>query len=232
MKRFYKSAAAAPSGGGWAVELDGRPVKTPLGELLAVPAEALAGAIVGEWDAQGEKIEPASMPMMKLAATAIDRVMTQRAQVVADIARFGESDLLCYRADHPEALVARQTETWQPLLDWAASDLDARLQVTAGVSPISQDSAALGAVRAAVDGHDDFELVALHTLTVSAGSVVIGLAAAKGHIDAAAAANAALLDELYQAELWGIDKEAEARRRAISGEIENAARFLDLLRQS
>lgn len=230
MKRFYKSAAAVEGPGGWGVALDDRPVRTPVGAALTVPCPALAEAIVGEWDAQGEKIDPPSMPMMKLAATTIDRVVPGPARIAADVAHFGEADLLCYRADGPDTLVARQTATWQPLIDWAAADLGAALKVTAGIGHVAQDTAATEALRSAVEVHDPFALTALLGLASASGSVVIALAVSRGHLDAEAATAAAQLDETYQAEHWGIDKDAETRRRAIAADIANAARFLDLLR--
>ncbi len=232
MKRFYKKAAATPDGNGrWGVALDGRPVRTPSGAALAVPTEALGNAVAGEWDAQGDKIDPLSMPLVKFANTAIDRVTPQRDYVIEEIARFAASDLVCYRAAHPQPLVDRQCETWQPLVGWAADTIGARLHVIEGVTFIEQDAAALAAVRAAVAAHDDYALAALHALTTASGSVVIGLAVAHGRLDPDAAVAAAQLDELYQAELWGVDREADHRRKAAAAEMAAAIGFLKLLRQ-
>ena len=229
-RRFYKQAAAvALEDGGHGVALDGRPVRTPAGARLAVPAAALAEAIAGEWAAQAEEIRPLEMPLMRLAETAIDRVGGARAELVGQVAAYGGSDLLCYRASHPEPLARRQAELWQPLLDWAAEAHGARLQATAGVVPLRQEPAALEALKDAVEAHDDFRLAALSQLTASSGSLVIALAACGRRIGADEAVAASQLDEEWQAERWGQDLKATERRRTLAGEIAAAIRFLDLL---
>lgn len=230
-RRFYTSAAAVrlEDGGVYGVALDGRPVRTPAGARLAVPAAALAEAIAREWAAQESEIRPLDMPLMRLAATAIDRVGAAREELVERMAAYGGSDLLCYRASGPRELARRQAELWQPLLDWAAEVHGARLKATEGVVPVRQEEAALAALRAAVERHDDFRLAALSQLTAACGSLVLALAVCGRRIGAAEATAASQLDEDWQAQLWGEDREALERRRALAGEIAAAVEFLDLL---
>ena len=166
------------------------------------------------------------MPLMRLAATAIDRVSDNRDAVVDEIAAYGETDLLCYRAAEPEDLKARQAEAWQPLLDWCAERFGAGLKVTEGVIAAPQDSAAIEALRAAVDGHDSMSLAALHTITTATGSLVIALALAEGHIDAETSWHLSRIDERFQAEHWGIDKDALAKAHSLRITLFASARFL------
>ena len=229
MKRVYQQVTTRPMGPGWGVALDGRPLRTPGKNELAVPSARLAAAIAAEWDAQQDDIRPASMPLTRLAATAIDRTATQREQVVDEIAGYAGTDLVCYRADHPPALAARQQAVWQPLLDWAALRYDAALAVTCGVIPTKQSPAALKAFAAAVAAHDDFRLTALHALTTACGSLVIALATMEGRLDAAETFAASQLDETFQIEQWGEDAEAATRRSALCADIAATARFLKLL---
>jgi chaperone required for assembly of F1-ATPase len=229
MKRVYKEVMTRPVGAGWGVALDGRPVRTPGKNELVVPSEPLAAAIGAEWDAQQDEIRPASMPLTRLAATAIDRTAAQRDQVVDEIAGYAGTDLVCYRADHPPALAARQQAVWQPLINWATSRYDAALAVTCGVIPTRQSPAALKAFAAAVAAQDNFRLTALHALTAACGSLVIALAVLEGRLDAAEAFAASQLDETFQVEAWGEDAEASVRREALAADIAAAARFLELL---
>ncbi len=229
MKRVYKTVAVVEADGGYAITLDGRPLRTPSRDALVVPARMLAQAIAGEWDAQGETVEPETMPLMRFASTALDRVESQREAVVDEIAGYGGTDLLCYRAEHPQELVQRQAETWQPLLDWAARRFDAPLAVTSGVLPVAQAPQALAALRAAVAEYDSFTLAALHAATHASGSLILALALATGHLDAATVAAASQLDDTYQAEKWGQDAEAEERLAALRAQLSDAERFLALL---
>lgn len=229
MRRVYARAETCPLDDGWGVALDGKPVRTPARHELRLPNEALAGAIAAEWDAQQEEIRPATMPLLRLAATAIDRTSAQRDLVVAETAGYAGTDLVCYRAESPPALVARQNAVWQPLLDWAATRYDAALAVTAGIVPAPQSPVALRALAAAVAAQDDFRLTALHTLTAASGSLVIALALCEGRLDAEAAFAASQLDETFQTETWGEDPEAAARRHALAADIAAAARFIALL---
>ena len=210
-KRFWKAATVTEAEGGFGVALDGRAVKTPAKAPLIVPSRALAEAIAAEWDAQVEKIDPGSMPVTRGANAAIDKVRTQHAEVAALIAEYGGTDLLCYRAEAPEALIARQAAVWDPLLDWAATVLGARLTVTQGVVPVAQPAAAQAALSARVAALDAFELAALHDLVGITGSLVLGLAVALGRLDAATAWDLARIDEAWQVEHWGSDDEAEAQ---------------------
>ena len=229
-KRFYAEAAVTPlDDGQWGVALDGRPIRTPAGALLLVPTEALARAIAAEWEAQGEDLQPSSMPMMRLAATAIDRIGREREAVVEQIAAYGDSDLLCYRADIPGELAERQEEVWQPLLDWLAEAHGASLTVTAGVTPIAQTPEALTALQDVLDSLDDWRISAVSQITASSGSLALALAAAEGRIGGAETVAASLLDDIWQVEKWGDDKEATIRRQALAAEIESAVRLLDLL---
>jgi len=229
MKRVYKQAAARAAEGGWGVALDGRPMRTPAKHELIVPSAALAEAVAAEWDAQQDEIRPATMPLTRLAATAIDRTRTQRELVAAETANYAGTDLVCYRADHPPALIARQHAGWQPLIDWAMQRYDAALAVTSGIVPQPQSPAALKAFAAAVAAQDDFRLTALHAMTTACGSLVIALALIEGRLDAAAAFAVSQLDETFQIEAWGEDAEAAARRRGLAEDIEAAARFVQLL---
>src|SRR5439155_24772909 len=215
--------------GGWGLALDTRPMRTPGKHELVVPSEALATAIAVEWDAQQDEIRPPTMPLTRLAATAIDHTAMQRERVLAETATYAATDLVCYRADQPPALAARQQEAWQPLLDWAMRRYDAALAVTTGIIPTRQPAAALKALAAAVASQDDFRLTALHTLTAACGSLVIALAVLEGRLDAVAAFAASQLDESFQIESWGEDPEAAARRQALADDIAAAARFLGLL---
>jgi len=229
VKRFYKDVGVERGAGGWEVRLDGRPVRSPAKAVLRLPGAALAEAIAGEWAAQGEEIDPATMPLLRLACTAIDRVAPRRAAVIDEIVAYGGSDLLCYRATEPVELIARQRDIWQPLLDWAADRFGARLEVTAGVAPIDQPPSALAALRATLAERDDPTLVGLRALTAATGSLVIALAALDAEIDADALWRAAQLDEDWQIERWGEDAEAAARRAALRADIDAALRFLSLV---
>lgn len=229
MKRFYKKAAAGAQDGVFSILLDGRPVRTPNKSLLHIPWQGLSDAIAGEWDAQQETIEPASMPLMQLASTAIDRVRPQQEEIVSQIVRYAETDLVCYRAESPAELVRRQQDAWQPLLEWLAAEYGALLSVTAGVQPVRQSPEAVAAVKQAVAGFSHFPLAGLSSATSSMGSVVLGLALAAGRISAEEAADAAFIDELFQLEQWGSDAEEEARLTQLRSDLAAVERFLTLL---
>jgi chaperone required for assembly of F1-ATPase len=229
VKRVYTRVETRPADGGWGIALNGRPMRTPGKNALVLPSEALAAAIAAEWDAQREEIRPATMPLTRLAATAIDRTTAQRDLIVAETADYADTDLVCYRAGHPPTLAARQDAAWQNLIDWAAQRYGAQLAVTSGVVPARQSPATLTAFAAIVAAQDEFRLTVLHTLTATCGSLVIALALFEGRLDAASAFAASQLDETFQIEAWGEDPEAAARRRSIAADIEAAARFLALL---
>ena len=228
-KRFWKEATVVADGTGWAVRLDGRAVKTPAKAALVVPTRALAQAIAAEWDAQHGVVKPATMPMTRAANSAIDKVAVQFDAVAAMLADYGGTDLLCYRAEGPADLVARQAAAWDPLLDWAAKAHGARLAVTCGVLPVAQDAAALDRLGAALRRHDPFALTALHDLVAISGSLVLGLAVAQHRLTAAEAWDASRIDETWQAEQWGRDDEAAAMEAAKRQAMLDAERFLGLL---
>lgn len=229
-RRFYREAAVAGGAEGWGLRLDGRPLKTPAKRAFHLPTAALAEALAAEWQAQGERLQPATMPLTALAFTAVDLVGPQRAGVVAEIADYGGTDLLCYRAERPPSLVERQQAVWQPLLDWCALALDAPLVATAGLSAAAQPPASLQALGRTVAAQDDFALAALATTVRVSGSLVIGLALARGRLDASAAFAAAELDQTWELEQWGDDAEAGARRRDLQAELQACERFFALLR--
>ena len=234
MLRFWDTAAAAPTEGGFAVLLDGKPMRIPGGKPLTVAAPALAEAIAAEWQAaggaKGGTMSMDDVPLTRLAGTAQDRIAPDPAPVAAALAQYAESDLLCYRAETPVALVARQAHAWQPWLDWAARRFGARLEAVAGIVHRAQDPAALGAVRRAMDGKSVPTLAALGIAVPLLGSAVLGLALAEGALDAATAHELASLDELFQVESWGEDAEATARRRRIAEDVALAERFIRLSR--
>ena len=231
MRRFYRRATAeAATGGGFAVALDGKPLRTPAKAPLTLPSRALAQAIAAEWNAQGEKIARTSLPLTGLANAAVDLVAPRRAAIVADLAKYAETELLCYRADQPPALVERQQRLWQPLLDWAALRFDAPLRVSVGVLPLAQPPASLAALAAAIDAHDVPALTALDLAVRASGSLILGLALSESHIDAETTFAAAQLEESFEIERWGVDEEQAQRRAALSADIALAERFWTLLR--
>ena len=231
MKRFYKDTGVEEGEDGFRVLLDGKPVRTPAKAILVVPTQALADALAVEWAAVPEKVEinAAHLPLTRLAATGIDRVVARRADVIADTAKYAGSDLLCYRATAPDSLVKLQQELWQPLLDWAAERHGARLVTADGIGFVNQPEEAKARLHAAVSAHGDLALSALYNLTHTAGSVVIALAVSEGRLDAAAAFAAAQMDELYQVDRWGDDPLAEKHREGVRRDIETCTRFLSLL---
>jgi len=228
-KRFYKTVRVVGGDGGYWLRLDGRGLKTPARRSLILPAKALAHAIAEEWARQGDRIDPRDMPLTGLANTAIDRVADDVPAVIDEIAAFGHSDLLCYRAETPADLRARQDAGWQPLLTWAQERLGAELRVTAGVIPIDQDPAALAALRSAVAAHDALALTALRELVGISGSLILGLALAHGHVDSQSAWELSDIDAAHQMERWGEDEEGGAARGLRRSTFLAAARFLDLM---
>ncbi len=227
-KRFYRRATSEPAPGGHRILLDDRPLRTPAGAEMLLSAR-LAAAIATEWQDQPDEIRPLSMPLMRLASTAIDRVTPHRAGVVDELAGYATTDLVCHRAEHPPDLVARQHALWQPLVDWARLRYDAPLQVTIGVLPRPQPPEALAGLRSAVAALDPLRLTALHAAVTASGSLVIGLALLDGRLDPASAWEVSQLEESFQIERWGEDPEAAQRRAALRRDLDDARRFLDLL---
>ena len=230
MKRFWREARVEETPGGYAVRLDARPLRTPAKAPLVLPKRPLAEAIAAEWDAQGEEVRPDALPLTRSANSAIDRVMPQHDEVAAGIAAYGETDLLCYRAPHPESLARRQAELWDPLLDWAAEAFGARLRTGTGVMHVMQPARATDALREAVRAHDAWAITALHELVTLSGSLVLGLAVSHRRLDAAEAWRLSRVDEDWQIAEWGEDAEAAAAARRREVEFHEAERLLHLLR--
>ena len=225
MNDAAKSAQAAHE-----VRVGTRAIVTPKGTTMAVPSAALAAAIAAEWaDRPKGKLDPRTMPLTRVAASALDLVRPQRARVIAELVAYAETELVCHRADSPARLVARQDAVWQPLLDWLHARFDAPLAITHSVLAHKQPPASLATLTRALERLDDFHLAALSLATTAAGSLVIGLALIDGHIDAGRAFDAAELDATYQIEEWGEDPEATARRAEVREDMETATRFVDLL---
>lgn len=227
-RRFWTTASAVPVEGGFTVQLDGRPVRTPLKSPLVLPTLALAEAVAAEWQAQEGTVKPETMPFTRMANSAVDKVKPQFVAVADMLAEYGGSDLLCYRAEGPAELVARQAQEWDPLLDWASAELGAALRTTTGVMPVTQPESSLAALRSLVHGFGAFQLAAFHDLVAITGSLVLAVAVTRGRIDVAEAWRLSRIDEDWQIALWGEDEEAAevaARKRA---DLVQADRFFTL----
>ncbi len=217
-KRFWKAANYVSEAGGFAIQLDNRPLRTPAKTAVIVPTERMAKAIAAEWDAQEGQIDPLSMPMTRSANAALDKVTQQFDEVAELIAAYGDTDLLCYRATTPVSLIERQCASWDPLLDWAKTSFGVDMAVTLGIMPISQPPETSNRFRAEVDRFTPFELTGFHDLVSLSGSLVIGLAATRKHADPQELWDVSRIDEIWQEEQWGKDDEAtelaEKKRRA------------------
>ena len=230
VRRFWRKVhVVEESPGTWGVRLDGRVLATPLQTPLRVPSAALARALAAEWRAQGETVDQRAMPTTRACHAALDKVATNRDDVVQTLIAYGASDLLCYRALDPAGLVARQASVWDPLLEWAATAHGARLRVTRGVVPVSQPAPALAALAGSVRARDVFALAALHQFVALSGSLVIGLAASEAAFSLVDLWDAARLDEEWQAAIWGLDRDAQADARARREAFFQAGRFQALL---
>jgi len=229
VKRFYTSAAAVASSDGFAILLDGKPVKTPARCALAVPTLALGEAIAAEWATQVETIDPGTMKLTGLANAAIDRVAPDPAAFARELARYADSDLLCYRADTPADLMARQAREWDKLLGWARRRYDIDFVVVMGIIHACQPAATVARLSAAIAAPDAFRLAALSPIVTIGGSLVATLALFEGEIDAPQAFAVTHLDELWQAERWGDDAEAIVARDHRRADFLAAARMLELL---
>jgi chaperone required for assembly of F1-ATPase len=225
-KRFYERAHAG-EGAPVPVLLDGKAIKTPAGNALAAPARALAEAIAAEWQQQGERIDPATMPLTRLANTIIDSVAAKPEPVAEEIERYLGSDLLCYRADTPDGLVAAQARHWDPILAWARDELGARFVLTEGVVFVTQPDHAVAAARGALPA-DPWRLGAANVITTLTGSALIALGLAAGHLGLEAAWDAANVDEDWNMKLWGRDELALERRAARYADMQAAATVLTL----
>ena len=226
-RRFYKVATSEPTEAGFELRLDGRPARTPGRSPLAVRSARVGKAIAAEWEAQGERIDPITMPVTRTANSAIDGVAPRMAEVRADVAAFAGSDLLCYRADDPAGLVARQSEAWDPVLERFATTRGARFALQTGIMPIEQPPEALAAIEGRLNEIDDpLTLAALHVATTLTGSALLAIAVLDGWLDADAAWAAAHVDEDWNIALWGEDDEAMARRAQRRRDMEGAALIL------
>ncbi|UUR07689.1 ATP12 family chaperone protein [Sphingomonas glaciei] len=230
MKRFWKRGEAiADEGGHWRIELDGRPVRTPVRALLLLPGEPLAAAVAAEWDSAGETIDPRAMPLTGLANAALDHVAPRPGDFADGLARYANSDLLCYRADSPDKLIAAQADAWDPLLQWARRRFDVDFAVTHGVSPVEQPQATLDRLGQAVHAFDAFTLAGLSPLVTVGGSLIAALALHEGAVGVDDAWQSVSLDERWQLDQWGADDEAEKAMAAREADFRAGARFLELL---
>lgn len=227
-KRFYTSAGVAEGADGFAITLDGKPIRTPGKNALVAPTRELAEAMASEWEAQPEMIDPIAMPLTRLANSVIDGVAGNVQAVADDAAKYFETDLLFYRAGFPEALIARQAEHWDPALRWAADDLGAHFILAEGVMHVQQPEAAVAAARAALPA-DAWPVGAFHVVTSITGSALLALALKHRALDEAQVWAAAHVDEDWNREKWGADEEVEARRAARLKDFEAAALVLKAL---
>lgn len=231
-KRFYKSVSVASVEGGFSVQLDGKPVRTPAKALLVLPTEKAASLVADEFAAQGEVIDPVTMPVMRLVNTAIDGVASDPQAVLEDVLRFASSDLLCYRADAPQGLVDRQNRHWDPVIDWARTALGARFNLAEGVIHVEQPRETIAVLGAHLAQRaEPLRLAVIHVMTSLTGSALLALAVDRGEIDGEAAWAAGHVDEDWQAEHWGQDAEAVARRSARRRDMMAAVRLLEALEE-
>jgi len=230
VKRFWTSAEAVATAGGFAIAVDGRGVKTPARADLQLPTEALSLAIAAEWNDCGEEFDPRAMPLTGLANAAIDRIAPERERYAAGLARYGETDLLCYRAEGPEALAERQAESWDALLEWARRRYDVDFSCQAGIMHVAQPEATVRRLAHAVAVLGPFQLAGLSPLVTIGGSLVAALALYEEMLPAASAWEAVSLDDEWQAEQWGDEPEARAALDLRRQDFLAAAHFLELLR--
>lgn len=231
-KVFWTDADVAVQGTGFTVLLDGRPIRTPAKAQFCVPTRALAEAVAEEWGAQKDHIDPTIMPLTRMANAAIDKLTRGHAEVCDLLAAYGDSDLLCYRAESPIELVARQAERWDPILDWGAEKLGAQLDVRTGIMPKPQASENLSQLAAQVHALDPYELSAFHDFVVITGSLILGFAILHEHENAENAFKTSRIDESFQREHWGVDEEAIAQEAYKLTEIRTAERFLKLAKMA
>jgi chaperone required for assembly of F1-ATPase len=227
-KRFYTRAGFAEAGDGFAITLDDKMVRTPSRQSLTVPARAIAEAVVAEWEAQQDFINPMTMPLTRLANSVIDAVGDNAQAVADDIGKYFGTDLLFYRAGHPEPLVAREAEVWDPILFWAADNFGAHFILAEGIIHVAQPEAALAAARATLP-RDPWTLAALHLVTTITGSALLAVALLRGHLDADQVWAAAHVDEDWNIEHWGVDEEVAVRRAAKLVDYRAAASVLKAL---
>jgi chaperone required for assembly of F1-ATPase len=228
-KRFYSHAGVGEADGGFSVTLDGKPIKTPSGRKVIVPARSIAETIAAEWNAQGDTIDPLTMPVTRLANSVVHGVVDKVDAVTDDVAKYLGTDLLFYRAGHPEALVAREARHWDPVLFWAADSLGAHFILGEGIVPVRQPEQAIAAARATLPS-DPWPIAALHVITTLTGSALLALALFHDAIDEDRAWAAAHVDEDWNAEKWGVDEEVAARRAARLVDYKAASGILKALK--
>jgi len=228
-KRFYAEAGVGEAEGGFTVTLDGRPIKTPSGRIVTVPARDIADAIAAEWEAQRETIDPLTMPLTRFANSVVEAVVDRAELVADDVAKYLRSDLLFYRAGHPEGLVAREARHWDPVLFWAADALGAHFILAEGIMHVGQPDSAVQAARAALPS-DPWSIAAIHVITTLTGSALLALALLNGVLDPDQVWAAAHVDEDWNAEQWGVDEEIAARRAARLIDFKAAIRILRALK--
>jgi len=231
-KRFWTDVGVVDAGGGWTVALDDRAIKTPAKKDFVAPTRALAEAVAEEWRAQDEVMNPKAMPQTRYVNSVLDGIAPQREAVIETVAAYGGSDLLCYRAEHPDTLIARQAAQWDPLLDWACTKFDVNLILASGIMPVSQPEQSLQRLSDAVAGHDNFVLAGLHDLVSISGSLVLGLAVSAGRLKPAEAFALSRLDDDWQIEQWGEDDEASKTAALKAQEFAEAARLITLAKEA
>lgn len=234
MKRFYKMVSSRKEAGGYAVELDGRPVKTPMKKLLLAPSEIVADALVKEWAGQGDEIKPDTMPLTQILSTQLDRIAAERGVIENTLLKYLDTDLLCYRADRPPKLREAQEALWDKHLEWFEKTLGATLETTTGLSALSQSKSAHDAVEAHVKSLDDAHFTVLQLVSSIAGSVVLGLTFVAGKTNAEEISSATHVEEdfkakIYNEEFYGCDPAQEAKDKATHEELKSAEEYLGLL---
>ncbi|HET9336151.1 MAG TPA: ATP12 family protein [Sphingomicrobium sp.] len=229
MKRFWKSAEVIEAGGGLVIALDGRRVRTPARAEMKLPTATLAEAVAAEWNGCGEEVDPRAMPLTGLANAAIDRIAPDQENYAAGIASYGETDLVCYRAEGPEALVRWQSDSWDALIDWARRRYDVDFVCQTGIVHVQQPEETVRKLGHAVKSLDAFQLAGLSPLVTIGGSLVAGLAVLEEMMPAEAAWDAVSLDDRWQLEQWGDDPEARTALDSRRRDFLAASRFLDLL---
>jgi chaperone required for assembly of F1-ATPase len=224
-KRFYGEAGVEEADGGFAITLDGKPIRTPSGRVVTVPVREIAEAIAAEWQAQQETLDPLTMPLTRFANSVVEAVVDRVDVVADDVAKYLHSDLLFYRAGYPEALVAREAQNWDPVLFWAADTLGAHFILAEGIMHVAQPETAVQAARAAMPS-DPWSVAAMHVVTTLTGSALLALAMKHGVLGPEQVWAAAHVDEDWNAEKWGVDEEVAARRAARRIDFDAAARIL------
>jgi chaperone required for assembly of F1-ATPase len=228
-KRFWKTTSMVKGDSGWMVHLDQRPLKTPAGQPLVLTGEALTRHIHDEWDAQGDHIIPATMPMFRYAVTAVDRVTPQRDQVIDQMLDYTKNEMLCYRTPDQPELAEEQNRHWQPWLDWAQQSFHLTFEVAEGIMPISQPEASVKTAKTILSEMDDFRLAGVFNLISISGSFVVGLAVSEGQLSPQNGYEIAFLEERWQAKQWGSDEDAENRRQRLKQDMIDIGQYLSLL---